>query len=280
MIIADTTSCLTSEILKSTGIVLIPQLVIFGEETFHDAIELNTTKFLAKLKDSRELPKTAAPPPQYYFSHYERAQEKNEAVVVIAPSAKVSGTVRSAEVAALEFPRLEVHVIDTTSAAGNVASLVLLAHEWSGNGATADQIITRLQEWIPRCRTYFLVNTLEYLQKGGRIGGAKAFLGELLQVKPILCLGDGQVQPFEQYRTRGRALRRLIEVIDQECPKNPDAFPSVLYGGALAEAEELAATLKIHLGLTDIPIYELPPSLLVHGGPGVLAVAFFTTKAL
>ena len=274
-IIADTTAGLPREIFKSLGIPLIPQIVSFGEESYRDDTELDTATFLRKLKASKVLPKTAAPPPQLYHPIFEQATKDGEDVVVVAPSAKVSGTVRSAEVAAQDFPKLKVYVVDTLTVAGNLASLVLVAHSWAQEGASADMIVKRLGEWIPRGRIYFLVNTLEYLQKGGRIGGAKALLGELLQVKPILCVRGGQVEPFEQQRTKKRALARLVEIIEEQCPKSPDAHLCVMQADAMEEADTLAASLKSSTAQTHIPIYELPPAIVVHGGPGVMAIGFF-----
>ena len=274
-IVADTTSGLPRELLKTLGIPLIPQLVVFGEESYRDDTELDTAAFLQKLKSSAQLPKTAAPPPALYHPIFEQALKDGEDVVVVAPSAKVSGTVRSTEVAAQDFPNLKVHVVDTRTVAGNLASLVLLAHGWAREGMDATSIVERLNEWIPRGRLYFLVNTLEYLQKGGRIGGAKALLGELLQVKPILCLQNGQVEPFEQQRTKRRALARILEIVEEQCPKNAAANLSVMQADALEEADALAADLRSRINLTHIPIYELPPAIVVHGGPGVMAVGFF-----
>jgi DegV family protein with EDD domain len=274
-IVADTTSGLPRETLKNFGIPLIPQVVVFGEESFHDDTELDTAAFLQKLKASKQLPKTAAPPPALYHPVYEQALREGQDVVVVAPSAKVSGTVRSAEVAAQDFPKLKVAVVDTQTVAGNLATLVLLAHAWAQEGADADTIVSRLNEWIPRGQIYFLVDTLEYLQKGGRIGGAKALLGEMLQIKPILCVKDGQVEPFEQQRTKRRALARLVEVIEEQCPKGSQAHLCVMQADAAQEAELLAADLRSRMNLTDIPIYELPPAIVTHGGPGTLAIGFF-----
>jgi DegV family protein with EDD domain len=274
-IVADTTAGLPREVFKTLGIPLIPQIVCFGEESYRDDTEMDTATFLKKLKASKVLPKTAAPPPQLYHPIFDRANRDGEEVVVVAPSAKVSGTVRSAEVAALDFPNLKVHVVDTLTIAGNLASLVLVAHSWAQEGASADMVVKRLGEWIPRGRIYFLVNTLEYLQKGGRIGGAKALVGELLQVKPILCVREGQVEPFEQQRTKKRALARLVEIIEEQCPKRPDAHLCVMQADAMEEAETLAANLKSRMAQTQIPIYELPPAIVVHGGPGVMAIGFF-----
>jgi DegV family protein with EDD domain len=274
-IVADTTSGLPREMLKSLGIPLIPQIIIFGEESYRDDTELDTAAFLEKLKASKELPKTAAPAPALYNPIYAEAKQRGESVIVIAPSAKVSGTVRAATVAAQDFPGADVRVVDSLTVAGNLASLVLIADAWAKSGLDADTIINRLNEWIPRGHIYFLVNTLEYLQKGGRIGGAKALMGELLQVKPILCLRDGQVEPFEQQRTKKRAVARLIEIVEEQCPKSPEAHLCVMQAEAIEEAEALAADLRSKMNLNSIPIYELPPAIVVHGGPGVLGIGFF-----
>jgi fatty acid kinase fatty acid binding subunit len=274
-IVADTTSGLPRELLKKLDIPLIPQIVIFGEESFRDDTEMDTATFLERLKASKNLPKTAAPPPALYHPIFEQALKGGEDVIVVAPSAKVSGTVRSAEVAAQDFPKLKVAVVDTQTIAGNLGSLVLLAHAWAQAGDNADTIVSRLNEWIPRGRIYFLVDTLEYLQKGGRIGGAKALLGEMLQIKPILCVRGGQVEPFEQQRTKRRALARIMEVLEQQCPKNADAHVSIMQVDATQEAETIASHLKSIMNLTSIPIYELPPAIVTHGGPGTLAVGFF-----
>jgi DegV family protein with EDD domain len=274
-IVADTTSGLPRGILKTLGIPLIPQIVCFGEDSFRDDTELDTATFLQKLKASAQLPKTAAPPPALYHPVFEQALKDGEEVVVVAPSAKVSGTVRSAEVAAQDFPNLKVAVVDTQTIAGNLASLVLLAHAWAQSGTPAATIVIRLNEWIPRGRIFFLVDTLEYLQKGGRIGGAKALLGEMLQIKPILCLQNGQVEPFEQQRTKRRALARLLEVVEQLCPKVPQAHLCVMQADAAQQGGALADDLRTRMNLTDIPIYELPPAIVTHGGPGVLGIGFF-----
>ncbi len=274
-IVADTTSGLPLDLADRLGIAMIPQIVIFGEESYRDDTELDTATFLRKLRASSTLPKTAAPPPALYNPIYEDAARRGESVVVVAPSSKVSGTVRAASVAAQDFPGLEVHVVDSQTIAGNLASLVLLAHEWASNGLEAGAIVARLNEWIPRGRIFFLVDTLEYLQKGGRIGGAKALLGEMLQIKPILTIREGQVEPFEQQRTKRRAVGRLIEIVEEQCPRSAEARLCVMQIEAEEEARALAADLGSRTGIADIPIYPLPPAIAVHAGPGVLAVGFF-----
>jgi DegV family protein with EDD domain len=274
-IVADTTCGLPRELCEGRGIPLIPQVVIFGEETFHDDVELDTATFLKKLKASSTLPKTSAPEPVLYHPIFREAQEKGESVIVVAPSAKISGTVRSAQIGAQEFPRADVRVVDTLSVSCNLGSLVLLADDMAKAGKSADEIVAKLNDMIPRGRLYFVVDTLEYLAKGGRIGGAKALLGELIQIKPILTIRDGQAEAFEQQRTRKRSLARLAEIVAEQCPKSAEAYLSVIQVAAEDEARELAASLRSVINVKEIPIYELPPAIVVHGGPKTMGVGFF-----
>lgn len=279
IIVADTTAGLPREVTTQLGIPLIPQIVIFGEDSYRDDTELDTATFLSKLRNSATLPKTAAPPPALYEPIITEAQESGNSVIVIAPSAKVSGTVRAATLAAQEHPEVDMRILDSQTVAANLGSLVLMAHKWAQQGENADTIMTRLEEITNRGRMYFMLNTLEYLQKGGRIGGAKALVGELLQIKPILTISDGQVMPFEQQRTKKRALARLVEIVGEQCPVTQDAYLTISQADAHSDAVFLANELRHKIGVENIPIFELPPAIVVHGGPGALAVGFFTAKA-
>ena len=275
IIVADTTCSLPRELLAQRSIPTVPQVVIFGEDSYHDDQELDTATFLQKLKTFPTLPKTAAPEPPLYYPIFKAAQEKGESVIVIAPSAKVSGTVRSAEVAAQEFPGLEVRVIDSLTVSCNLGSMVLVADDMAKAGASADEIEAKIREMIPRGRIFFVVDTLEYLAKGGRIGGAKKLLAELLEIKPILTIREGQVEPFEQQRTKKRAMARLAEVVAEDCPGTAESYLSVLQVEAEVEAQAFVAELKGRVSVPNIPIYELPPAIVVHGGPKTMGVGFF-----
>jgi DegV family protein with EDD domain len=275
IIVADTTCGLPRELLAQRGIPLIPQVVIFGEESYHDDKDLDTAAFLQKLKASKELPKTAAPEPPLYFPIFEEAKKKGESVIVVAPTSKASGTVRSAQTAALEYPDVDVRVVDTLTVSCNLGSLVLLADDMAKAGKSAHEIVEKLNTMIPRGRLYFLVDTLEYLAKGGRIGGAKRLLAELLEIKPILQVKDGQIEPFEQQRTKKRALARLVEVVAEQCKGGDESHLCVIQVEAENEAESLVVNLKSHVNVPDIPIYELPPAIVVHAGPQAMGVGFY-----
>jgi len=282
IIVADTTCSLPRQVLMERGIPFIPQVVMFGEESYHDDAEFDTAVFLQKLKASSSLPKTAAPEPTLYHPIFRTAEEKKETVIVVAPSGKLSGTVRSAQTAAQDFPGLDVRIIDTLTVSCNLGSLVLEAAAMAQAGKSAEAIEAHINEMIPRGRLYFVVDTLEYLAKGGRIGGAKALLGELIQIKPVLAIREGQAEAYEQQRTRKRSIARLEEIAAEQCPRSMDAHLAVIQVAAQEEARQLADRLKTAMSLPEVPIYELPPAIVVHGGPGAIGLGFFvepTAKA-
>lgn len=276
-IVTDTTAALPAEYIAAHPIEVVPQVVLFGEESFLEDVELAYPEFIRRLKASPQLPKTAAPPPGELVKAYGRQLAEAQTILSIHPSADISGTVRSALTAKDDsFPDADIRVLDTRTVAGNLATLVSLAVEWAETGAGAEEIIRGLQALIPRGRTYFLVATLEYLQRGGRIGGAQALIGSALQIKPILQLKDGHVEPLEKVRTHHRALERLKELVVEECPRSPEAHLCVMHADDLDEAQRLAADLKSSLGLNYVPIYSLGAAITTHAGPGALGAGFFT----
>lgn len=274
-IITDTTSCLSAEFSQKYAIPIIPQIVSFGEESFYEGLQIDQETFLARLKATPTLPKTAAPPPELFTREFERLVPLGEPILCIHPSSEVSGTVRSAQVAAMDFPNADIRVIDTRLVAGPLASLVEQAALWAKEGLEVDTIQARLTNFVPRGRIYFLVATLEYLAKGGRIGGASALAGSVLQIKPILAIQQGRVEPYEKERTHKRALARLIEIVDQQYPRNSEGYLTVMHAGVPEQGAALASELSRILKIEPIPVYNMPPAIVTHGGPGILAVGFF-----
>jgi DegV family protein with EDD domain len=275
-IIADTTAGLPPEYTHAHAIPVLPQIVIFGDQSYRDDTELDTQAFLQKLCTSTVMPKTAAPPPALYTPIFQKSLAAGETILVVAPTSLASGTYRSALTAAQEFPGAPIHVLDTRSIAGPLGVMVSRAAEWAAAGESLEAIRTRLESLIARQRLYILVDTLEFLYRGGRIGGAAHLFGSLLQVKPLLTLRDGRIDAHSQQRTKRRALESLKEIVLSECPPGADGCLCVMHTGAEAEAQSLAETFRERLGAPDVPIYAVPPAAAVHAGPGALAAGFFT----
>ncbi len=279
-IITDTTAGLPKLISTRYHIPVIPQIINFTDQSYYEGVDLDNQTFMRLLKAAKALPKTAAPPPELFVEQFQRLVPLGETILCIHPSSDVSGTVRSAQTAALEFPTADIRVIDTRTIGSSLATLVTLAAEKAAAGETADAIVTKLNDLIPKNRIYFLVDTLEYLAKGGRIGGATALLGTVLRIKPILSLKNGRVDQFGKERTRKHALQKLIELVKSQAARNGEAYLSVMHAGVPDQAESLAQQLSEVTSFRSIPILDLPPAIVVHGGPGVLAAAFFSDGSL
>lgn len=275
-IVADTTSTISPSEAQTLGIAYLPQIIIFGDKSYRDDNEITTKEFLDKLKSSSSLPKTAAPPPALYSPIFQEFSEQRHTIIVICPSSKVSGTYRSAVVAAQDFPDADIHVVDSLVIGPALGTLIRKAVKWSSEGVPPEEIVNRIESLGKKVKIYFYVDTLEYLYKGGRIGGAKALVGSLLQVKPILLFKDGQVNQFESQRTKRKAIDRIIELVRLECPATPESDLSILEADALDSALDLKTRLASEMKINNIRITDLPPAIIVHAGPGVLATSFFT----
>jgi fatty acid kinase fatty acid binding subunit len=278
-IITDTTSGLPQAIANRYHIPVIPQVINFGNKSYYENVDINNEEFMKLLIASKELPKTAAPPPELFVQEFTKLIPGGGTIFCIHPSADVSGTVRSAQTAATDFPSADIRVIDTRTIGSSLATLVELAAEWASNGEDADGIERKINHLIPRNRIYFLVDTLEYLAKGGRIGGAAALLGSVLKIKPILSLINGKVDQFEKERTQKRAINRLVELVESQAARNGEAYISVMHAAVPDLAREFAGTLCDKFKLSNIPILDVPPAIVTHGGPGILAAAFFTDES-
>jgi DegV family protein with EDD domain len=276
-IVGDTTSALSESFADAHDIAIIPQVIIFGEDSYLENVEIDYETFIDRLRSSEELPKTAAPPPELFIELFK--EYPDETFICVMPSAVVSGTVRSATVGlqmAEErgLTNLDVRIIDTGLIASPVATLLKLAVQWTEEGMSADAIEQRIRDLSNRGKIYFSVDTLKYLAKGGRIGGAAALLGSVLRVKPILTFVDGQIEAFEKVRTHNRVVDRLKQLVREQIA--PEAgYLSLMHADALEEAQALADSLEAELGLDAVSIFRVPPAVVTHGGPGVLGVGFF-----
>ena len=274
-IITDTTACLSTGFARKYDIPIIPQVINFGTDSYYEGRDMDAEAFMARLKSSAELPTTAAPPPQLFAEQFQRLAPLGEPILCIHPSAEISGTVRSANVAAADFPDADIRVIDTRLVASPLGTIVQLAAEAAANGADAEAIVALIHDRGRRGRLYFLVSTLDYLARGGRIGGAAALLGSILSIKPILRLQDGRVESYQKERTHARALLRLKELVREESPRDGRGYLSVMYAGNPEEGQALAEELGRDINQPTVPVVAMPPAIVTHGGPGILAAGFF-----
>jgi DegV family protein with EDD domain len=274
-IIADTTSCLPISVQNEFEIPLVPQLIHFGEDSYTEGVDIDTDTFLYLLKSSETLPKTSAPPPELFSEIYQKYNSSENSLICIHPSSDLSGTVRSAETARLDYPALDIRVLDTRLVASPLGTVIHQAALMSAAGESADAICQRVSDLSKRCKIYFLVATLDYLARGGRIGGASALLGNALQIKPILTLVDGKVEQHAKERTFKRALEHLKSLVSEEYPSDTEGYMSLMHAGNPELAQNLSTFFVEQLGVKPPLISYLPPAIITHAGPGSIAVGFF-----
>lgn len=271
-IVTDSASDLTAELAAQHGVTIVPLVVTFGAESFLSGVELSMDDFYRRLTaPDAPFPKTAACSPGDFAAAFRAAlQERHEAIVCITVGSKLSGTMKAAEIARDGMPDATIRLVDSGAASMQLGLLVLLAAEMARSGATAEAIVEELSRRLPASRLYVALDTLEYLKRGGRIGGAQAAIGSVLSVKPIITITDGVVETADKPRTRGRARQRVIELLASQ----PAERVWVLHSQA-ADIESFADELAGALGLprAEVSIGLIGPSVAPHVGPGAYGAA-------
>ncbi|MBI2867502.1 MAG: DegV family protein [Chloroflexi bacterium] len=269
-LVTDSTADLSPELVRAHHVTVVPLNVLFGDQTYRDGIDITADEFYQRLVQGPVLPRTSQPSAGLFIDTYKKIATFDDQVLSLHISAKLSGTVNSALLAQKELPSYQLHIIDSQFVSMALGLTVLRAADVLAKGATVQQAIEATQEAIRAMRVFVICDTLEYLEKGGRIGKAQALLGSLLQIKPLVTVRDGEVHPLERVRTRTKALDRLCEMATA-VPK-PSAV-AVCYSTTPDEAERLAQRLSIVMPRDQIMLSRFGPVLGTYVGPGALAVA-------
>ncbi|MHB1004114.1 MAG: DegV family protein [Chloroflexota bacterium] len=277
-IVTDSTANLPDDLVASNRIDVVPLRVLFGNDAYRDGIDLTPDEFYKRLREAPALPHTSQPSAGEFKAVYERLLAEQAAIVSIHISGKLSGTVASAQAAQGMLPGADLTVVDTLSASMGLGLIVLRAAVAAREGRSPAEIVALVERLRHQVHLYFVVDTLEYLHKGGRIGGATALLGSLLNVKPILTLRDGQVEPLERVRTKARAIERLIGLVGEEVESGGSLRIAVLHGNAPGEAQALAEQIRGRFHPATLMSGEVGPTIATHTGPGVVGAAFYVEK--
>ncbi|HBW50884.1 MAG TPA: DegV family EDD domain-containing protein [Herpetosiphon sp.] len=266
IIVTDSTADIPAGLAAENDIHVIPLTVNFDAESFADGVEITHDQFYARLVESNNLPTTSQPSVGAFEQLY-RAIGNDEPIISIHIAGKLSGTIRSAQQAAELLPDFDIRVIDVQSTTMSQGWAALLAARAAKEGKSADEIVALVHSIVERTRLLAALDTLRYLEKGGRIGKTRALLGTLLNVKPIIDVRDGEVKPFEQVRSKKKAVARLIEEARSMAPFEELA---VLYSRNEAEAREFAQSLNEIFPADRIVLAEIGAVVGTHIGPGAL----------
>ena len=272
-VVTDSACDIPEEIARRLSIDIVSLTIRFGDEEFIDRVDLSPEAFWAKCKASKTLPETAAPSPGAFHDAYERAQADGcDGVIVLTLSALLSATNQSAVLGAEGLSGLPVRVVDTKAVSMAQGLLVIDVAELAAGGSDLDALVAHAESLVARVGVVAMLDTLEHLIKGGRVGGARALLGQVLSIKPLLELKDGVVAEAGRQRTRSKALVAIADVAKSHAPLKRFA----LVHGASGEVANLEALVAGVVTENPIIVTDMGPVVGTHGGPGIIGLCWMT----
>ena len=277
-VVTDSTSDLDSAIAEDLGITIVPLNVHFGETVFKDGIDLNTDQFFDKLINGNVFPSTSQPSLGEFVDVYKEISQPGDVIISVHVSSKLSGTINSAQQAANTLSgTVDVRIVDTQQVSMTVGLSAVGAAQAAQEGKSAEECIAIAESVAKRSNFFALFDTLEYLEKGGRIGKARSLIGGLLKIRPILRVEDGEIGQFSKARSRNMGMLKLEQAV-RELGKLDDI--AIVYSTDGSDAEKLAATVKELLPDGKSPfLTRVGPVIGTHAGPNLVAIAAVTSDA-
>ena len=277
-IITDSSSDILPAEALQKGVTVIPLKVMFGEKTYHDGVDLPHEQFYKLLTEAKTLPTTSQPTPADFEPFFRDAQQAGDSVVCILLSGHLSGTLQSAEIARELCGGENLYIIDSRQAIIGLRMLVELAVKMRGEGASAKEIASAVEEAKGRIRLYAMVDTLEYLHKGGRLSKTVAIVGTALKMKPILTLRDGKLEMLTKARGLDGSIEALLKILEK-CPGIDKSGP-VMYGYTqnAGQCMEFRERANARYGFVHTPLYSVGSAIGTHVGPNAMVIGFLEEK--
>jgi len=273
-IVTDSVSDISPKIAKELDIKVVPLTVIFGTEQFLDGIELSNAEFFKKLETDPNHPSTSQPSPEVFVKTYEKLLKKGYEILSVHVSAKLSGTINSAEQAIKAIDTNKIKIIDTRSASMAQGLVAMSAARAIKNVKSLDELADIAESTAKKTTVFVAMDTMEFLKRGGRIGKAKAMLGSILNIKPIITTNDGEIVPHSRARTIKKAISSMINDMGD---KDQIIEVAVLHSTTPDLAKDVMTQINAQNLNNAGTITEIGPVVGTHAGPGCLAIAF-TTK--
>lgn len=276
-LVTDSTANLLQDQIDRYQIHVMPQILIWEGETYRDGVDITTDVFYERLKTAKELPTTSQPSAGEFHAFFSEIAGSSESIVGIFISDELSGTLDSARTAAKMMPdEYPIEIIDSRSASMGLGFITLEAATAIEEGKDLSQVVEAAYDAVKRAQAVFVVDTLEFLHRGGRIGGAQRLLGSLVSIKPLLFLDDGRIEPLANVRTKKKALQAAIDHVAKDVEEKGSFKAAILHAAAPSEAEAFKEEVVKRLQPTEISINELTPVLGTNTGPGLIGIGYIT----
>ncbi|MCJ7513245.1 MAG: DegV family protein [Anaerolineales bacterium] len=275
-IVTDSTAYIPADLIAKYKILVAPQIVIWDGEEMRDGVDIMPAEFYARLRTSKTMPTTSQATIATFQVIFEPLVARGVPILAILVSPHLSGTIQSAEQAKKVFPGARIEIVNSESVAMALGYQVLAAARAAEAGESFDNVLALAKRVKDLTGVVFLVDTLEFLHRGGRIGGASRFLGSALNLKPLLEVRAGRVEALEKVRTRGKARERLLEVIEERVRGKKVLRIATLHAAAAEDAEALLAEATKRLKPIEAHLTAVSPAVGTHAGPGTLGLAYCT----
>jgi DegV family protein with EDD domain len=275
-IVTDSTSYIPKGLVEKHHITVIPQVLVWGDQTFQDGIDIQPDEFYQRLKTASVMPGTSQAMPVTFVNTYQPLLDQGYEILTVVLSEKLSGTYSSAIQAQAMLPDAPIEVVDSRSTAMAMGFMVLEAARRAEQGASLEELRDFVEGIKNNSGVLLTVDTLEFLHRGGRIGGGARFLGTALNIKPILELKDGKIEAVERVRTRGKAVARLLELLEERVGSRRKVHLAALHAQAETEARDLLERASSRVNLVESVFSTVSPVVGTHVGPGTIGLAFLT----
>ncbi len=271
-VIADSTCNLSQETLDEYDVRIAPIPIQFGDETFEEGVDIDRDLFYKKIEETGIIPTSSQPTPAWFGRYYKELHQQGHSILVITVTGKHSGTFNSASMAKSLVPEADVHVFDSKSISLGTGWMVLEAVRAIKAGVAQSDVVSRIEAIRERARLFMTPATLKYLQMSGRVGTLQGALASLLSIKPIIHLKDGLLEVMENVRTRGKALDRLIERLEEAVGRTTPINLAVIHARAREDGLAVLERAKDVFNVQETLFGDLVASLSAHGGPGIIGL--------
>ena len=274
-VVVDSTAYIPPALMAKYNIHVIPQILNWEGTSLRDGVDITPDAFYRRLATAKEMPTTSQPSAGEFHEFFSQVAETAESIVAVLISKSLSGTQASATAAADMMPDFPIEIVDSESAAMGLGYMALAAARAAENGADYKEAAEAARALVKDMRVLFVVDTLEFLHRGGRIGGAQRLIGSMLSIKPILHLLNGKIEPLASVRTKKKALAHLLDVAKEEMAGKSGIKMAVVHAAAAEDAKKLNDQLEPLLHPDEMHIVELSPVIGAHVGPKALGVIYY-----
>lgn len=273
-IVTDSTAYIPDNLISEYSITVAPQVLIWGEKTYEDGVDIQPSEFYAKLKVAETMPSTSQVTPKTFTKIFNNLLAKDKKILAILIANPLSGTIASAIQALEEIPGAPIEIVDSNTTAMAMGFQVLLAARAAKSGGSIADCKAIAEEARDHTGVVFAVDTLEFLHRGGRIGGANRFLGSALNIKPLLEVKNGRVEAIERVRTRKKSLARMLELIEERIDNRKPVRLATLHANSPDDAKELLELAARTFDAVESIFSEVSPVIGTHAGPGTVGLAY------